>query len=351
MVGTVDYIAPEVFSKEGYTQTVDWWSLGTILFEMLLGYPPFYGNDPSSTLKHVMQYKKYLKIPKEAQISAEAVDLIKKLITAAEDRLGRNGVDEIKNHPFFKGFDWQAVKISKAPIIPKLSSPEDTCNFEKFEDPIPWTQDAEDNTDKKSRLNKNRDYYWIGYTYKKPQMFDNRKEIDEIFEKLKLKKENECKRMFSEDKLESNYKERGFCNPGNHNSINIMNKESTNSKKVYNFSKKSKESEYTEQSQPQIARFTLDINNKYCYSMTEGDYNTNSSKVNLIEKRVTGSGLSAFQTKFSEKSKVKSPRIRVHKIEPSEVFQRHCGRTSKEFWRQTSNRLNSQQEDYIPACD
>ena len=43
MVGTVDYIAPEVFSNKGYTETVDWWSLGTLLYEMVMGHPPFFG--------------------------------------------------------------------------------------------------------------------------------------------------------------------------------------------------------------------------------------------------------------------------------------------------------------------
>ncbi len=51
MVGTIDYIAPEVFTKDGYTETVDWWSLGTIMFEMLMGYPPFSGRDPNMTCK------------------------------------------------------------------------------------------------------------------------------------------------------------------------------------------------------------------------------------------------------------------------------------------------------------
>ena len=303
MVGTVDYIAPEVFSKEGYTQTVDWWSLGTILFEMLLGYPPFYGDNPSATLKHVMQYKKYLKIPKEARVSPEAVDLMKRLIAAAEERLGRNGVEEIKAHPFFRGVDWDAIKGEPAPIVPRLSSPEDTCNFEKFEDPTPWQPELQEDGGPLKSV-KNKDYYWIGYTYKKPQLFDNRKEIDEIFERLKQKKQSEGKRMFSEEKLESAYNDRGFHIGGAHNSSNIMNEAPNASKKKYNFTKKNTQNEYTDQAPPQVARFTLDINNKYCYSMTEGDYNSTSTKVTQPDKKT--SGLSNFQTKFSDKGELKA---------------------------------------------
>jgi serine/threonine kinase 38 len=48
-VGTPDYIAPEVFGQQGYNETVDWWSVGAILFEMLVGYPPFFSDDPSVT--------------------------------------------------------------------------------------------------------------------------------------------------------------------------------------------------------------------------------------------------------------------------------------------------------------
>lgn len=56
-VGTPDYIAPEVFSKQGYTETVDWWSVGVILFEMLVGYPPFYSDEPSTTCHKIMKWK------------------------------------------------------------------------------------------------------------------------------------------------------------------------------------------------------------------------------------------------------------------------------------------------------
>ncbi len=331
MVGTVDYIAPEVFSKEGYTQIVDWWSLGTILFEMLLGYPPFYGNDNAATLKHVMQYKKYLKIPKEAQISPESVDLMKQLITSAEERLGRNGVDEIKSHPFFKGIDWEHIRDIQAPMIPKLSSPEDTCNFEKFEDPAPWIPDEAEEQIGRPRVTRNRDYYWIGYTYKKPAIFDNRKEIDEIFEKLKQKKENECKRMFSEDKLEINHHDRGYSGLGNHNSSNIMHKEPGSTKNIYNFSKKSKGNEYTEQSQSQIPSFSLGINNKYCCSMTEGEYNTNSTKMMIGEKKITGPGVSAFQTKLSEKGILISPRVRTRKVPSAKIPQKHDQRSPEDI--------------------
>lgn len=48
-VGTPDYIAPEVFGQAGYDETVDWWSCGVILFEMLVGYPPFFSDEPSTT--------------------------------------------------------------------------------------------------------------------------------------------------------------------------------------------------------------------------------------------------------------------------------------------------------------
>ena len=92
MVGTVDYIAPEVFGKNGYTETVDWWSLGTIFFEMLMGFPPFYGRNHSETCNKVVQYKTTLEIPLETEVGETAVDLIYSLLTAPEKRLGTNGV-------------------------------------------------------------------------------------------------------------------------------------------------------------------------------------------------------------------------------------------------------------------
>jgi serine/threonine kinase 38 len=57
-VGTPDYIAPEVFSQHGYGQEVDWWSVGVILYEMLVGYPPFFSENPSDTCQKIVSWKK-----------------------------------------------------------------------------------------------------------------------------------------------------------------------------------------------------------------------------------------------------------------------------------------------------
>lgn len=201
MVGTVDYIAPEVFEKAGYTETVDFWSLGTILFEMLLGYPPFCGKNPSVTLNNVLQFEKNFKIPNEPPLSPEAIDLMRRLITRADKRLGLNGVQEIKNHPFFRGINWREIRNRPAPIIPKLSGEEDTRNFDKFEMNSEWTPVFNPN----SAAQRNEGMLFIGYSYKKPVAFDAKKEIDEIFERLKKTKENSGKRNFSEDRLQSHY--------------------------------------------------------------------------------------------------------------------------------------------------
>ena len=69
-----------MFGQNGYTETVDWWSLGVILFEMLVGYPPFFSQDPAMTCQKILHWKKTLAIPPEASLSPAAADLIRKLI-------------------------------------------------------------------------------------------------------------------------------------------------------------------------------------------------------------------------------------------------------------------------------
>lgn len=75
-VGTPDYIAPEVFLQTGYGPACDWWSLGVIMYEMLIGYPPFCSENPQDTYRKVMNWRETLIFPAEVPISEEAKDTI-----------------------------------------------------------------------------------------------------------------------------------------------------------------------------------------------------------------------------------------------------------------------------------
>ncbi|KAL2556863.1 Protein kinase family protein [Forsythia ovata] len=133
-VGTPDYIAPEVLLKKGYGMECDWWSLGAIMYEMLVGYPPFYSDDPMSTCRKIVNWRTHLKFPDEAKLSLEAKDLISKLLCNVNQRLGSKGADEIKAHPWFKGIDWDRIYHTEAAFIPEVNNELDTQNFEKFEE-------------------------------------------------------------------------------------------------------------------------------------------------------------------------------------------------------------------------
>ena len=138
-VGTPDYIAPEVFKQKGYGQEIDWWSLGVIMFEMMIGYPPFYSDSSTETCKKILNWENNLEIRPEANISMEAIDILKKLINNPEERLGRNGAKEVKEHPFFKDVDWKHVKETmRPPFIPDLNGPYDTKYFDEYEESEPF---------------------------------------------------------------------------------------------------------------------------------------------------------------------------------------------------------------------
>jgi serine/threonine kinase 38 len=87
-VGTPDYIAPEVLLKRGYGLECDWWSLGAIMYEMLVGYPPFYSEEPMSTCRKIVHWRQHLRFPPELPISPEARDLVQRLLCEVDQRLG-----------------------------------------------------------------------------------------------------------------------------------------------------------------------------------------------------------------------------------------------------------------------
>ncbi|OIT08376.1 PREDICTED: serine/threonine-protein kinase tricorner-like [Nicotiana attenuata] len=164
-VGTPDYIAPEVLLKKGYGMECDWWSLGAIMYEMLVGYPPFYSDDPMSTCRKIVNWKSHLKFPEEAKLSPEAKDLISKLLCNVTQRLGSNGADEIKVHPWFKGIDWDRIYHTDAAFIPEVNDELDTQNFEKFEESESHSQSASRSGPWRKMLS-SKDINFVGYTYK-----------------------------------------------------------------------------------------------------------------------------------------------------------------------------------------
>lgn len=112
-VGTPDYIAPEVFGQSGYTSSCDWWSLGVIMYEMLIGYPPFCSETPQETYRKVINWRETLTFPPEIPISNEAKELIQSFCCEGDRRIGyHEGVNEIKAHPFFRGVDWDHIRYS-----------------------------------------------------------------------------------------------------------------------------------------------------------------------------------------------------------------------------------------------
>ncbi|XP_043437554.1 serine/threonine-protein kinase MRCK gamma isoform X2 [Prionailurus bengalensis] len=141
-VGTPDYISPEILQamEEGkghYGPQCDWWSLGVCAYELLFGETPFYAESLVETYGKIMNHEDHLQFPADApDVPASAQDLIRQLLCRQEERLGRGGLDDFRNHPFFEGVDWERLATSTAPYIPELRGPVDTSNFDVDDDTL-----------------------------------------------------------------------------------------------------------------------------------------------------------------------------------------------------------------------
>jgi serine/threonine kinase 38 len=142
-VGTPDYIAPEVLMKKGYGKECDWWSLGVIIYEMLYGYPAFYSETSVETCRKILNWRTTLHFPSEPRVSPAAKDLIRSLLCDPDDRLGaREGLDEFRKHPFFRGLDWSRLREVRPPFVPEISHAADTRYFDHFEEEPEATADS-----------------------------------------------------------------------------------------------------------------------------------------------------------------------------------------------------------------
>lgn len=122
IVGTPDYMTPEIFLKgAATTKSLDWWSLGVLIYEMLLGARPFNGENVEEVYDNIL--KGDLEWPEvgygEGMVSPEAKNLIEQLlVNDPEKRLGVNGVSEIKAHSFFKNVKWETIKNEQLTFKP-----------------------------------------------------------------------------------------------------------------------------------------------------------------------------------------------------------------------------------------
>ncbi|XP_071342697.1 microtubule-associated serine/threonine-protein kinase 2 isoform X3 [Trachinotus anak] len=132
--GTPEYIAPEVILRQGYGKPVDWWAMGVILYEFLVGCAPFFGDTPEELFGQVISDEIIWPEEDEA-LPQEAQDLISKLLRQNPlERLGTGSAFEVKQHPFFTELDWNSLLRQKAEFIPQLESEDDTSYFDTRSD-------------------------------------------------------------------------------------------------------------------------------------------------------------------------------------------------------------------------
>lgn len=133
LVGSPDYMAVEMLRGEGYSQSVDYWALACILFEMCIGFTPFADDDIEAVFRNIFSHATTLNFPDiNTYLSADCWDLISAILKEPAERLGRNGISEIKAHRFFAPINWRELETARPPWVPELSSDVDTRYFDEY---------------------------------------------------------------------------------------------------------------------------------------------------------------------------------------------------------------------------
>ncbi len=153
--GTPSYIAPEVILRQGYGKPVDWWSIGIILYEFLVGIPPFTGNTPDELFANVINgtidwnqlTSDIDENSSDERFYLDAKNLIEQLLEhEPSKRLGTlGGAYEIRTHPFCSCINWNTLLREKADFVPVLESPDDTSYFDTRQDRYKHSDDDDDN--------------------------------------------------------------------------------------------------------------------------------------------------------------------------------------------------------------
>jgi len=171
--GTPEYLAPELIQNRGHGKAVDWWSLGTLMYEMLSGLPPFYDQNMQRMYDKILhQPLKFAPRPWSHADYTEVRDLLQKMLNReVEARFGSKGPDEIKQHPFFSvgymdpgtksliDWNWEAVyeKRYTCEFVPPNRDATDTSNFEaEFTSQKPEDSVVNDNMLSETQIEKSR---------------------------------------------------------------------------------------------------------------------------------------------------------------------------------------------------
>lgn len=135
LCGTPDYLAPEIILNEGHDLAVDYWALGVLIFEMVVGAPPFYADDPMEVYEKILSGTPNM----PTYFTRNLSDLIKKLLRSQQGkRLGntRGGTAAVVKHKWFSSFDWANIETGEmaSPYVPTIGSKDDVTNFDQFDE-------------------------------------------------------------------------------------------------------------------------------------------------------------------------------------------------------------------------
>ena len=178
LCGTPDYLAPEILEDKGYDKTVDWWSLGALIYEMLVGYSPF--KMKKGEQLNIEKYKE--PVPLYNHFTPEAKMIITDLLVVEPSKrlgYGSNGTENIKKHPFFKDINWEELYNKKVEpeFVPKIFNELYLGNFDKFfTNENVFEPESEMNSASVLKDNPNE---FAGFTYVKPGVVDEAQKDDE----------------------------------------------------------------------------------------------------------------------------------------------------------------------------